>query len=719
MLTTSLLASASDPIQPYSTVAIATVHCRTANPHMSAIAKAATNAATAELPVTERENSLTVGLDGAGAEGMVRMLRQADAQIFAGYEDFPGLADAEVRKGRISRAVRAAEQVLSMPGGRVIMTGCGTSGRLGFLVARELNRVLRMRGVPGPPRFGYCVSGGDAAILLSDELPEDDPITGVQDFVGAVGNSPAALLVGITCGLSAAYVAGQVDFVLDEISKSERDSADSPQASVQLSAVLMGFNPPQLARHRPIELWADRPGSKSKTVRDVVLRLSRAEACHPDRLVLLNPVVGPEPVCASSRMKGGTCTKILLDTVLGIAVSRVFGVPLLRPLPPCDEVVTGKHETVADEEVKSIHEAVDEVLAAFKESYNDVYCSTPEIATVLERCGESLKNGGHVYIGGAGAAGVLGCIDTSEMPDTYGAPFDEVRAFIFGGWLGMGNVDGDLSSRKSGELYRISYENFVTDFCAVGHVGDKPARLADNDTILAVEDTWSSSAQGRPENGRDIAEKVTDGTFDSRTNFTFVASKNWKNSSAAFPCTKCSISFQNCRGDKLDAAPGTVILKRPRLSLLPGYCAFDQLQLKLALNAVSTGAQVMKGMVYSNHMINVGPTNAKIYDRCVRLVSRFAGVDPEAAEIALLRAIYEVDEITEKIRGAVQSDHIRRATPAEDARSETQSVLPLAIILASASCSFEDAKRLLATYHSVRVTIQNIVAPSRKVAIES
>ena len=45
-----------------------------------------------------------------------------------------------------------------------------------------------------PHPFGYCVSGGDPALLLSDELPEDDPVTGVADWLretGRAGQPPA------------------------------------------------------------------------------------------------------------------------------------------------------------------------------------------------------------------------------------------------------------------------------------------------------------------------------------------------------------------------------------------------------------------------------------------------------------------------------------------------------------------------------------------------
>ena len=56
-----------------------------------------------------------------------------------------------------------------------------------------------------------------------------------------------------------------------------------------------------------------------------------------------------------------------------------------------------------------------------------------------------------------------------------------------------------------------------------------------------------------------------------------------------------------------------------RKSILPLSQQWE-LSTKLVLNAVSTGAHVLKGKIYQNHMIDVQVTNSKLYRRATRLL---------------------------------------------------------------------------------------------------
>ena len=99
----------------------------------------------AAAPFTEQSSPLTLRLSSRGAgAGVARLLRAADAQIFAGCgHAHAALSDAPVRR-QIARAARRCARVLRDPRGIVVVSGSGTSGRLAFMV----------RFIPGGRRGG-------------------------------------------------------------------------------------------------------------------------------------------------------------------------------------------------------------------------------------------------------------------------------------------------------------------------------------------------------------------------------------------------------------------------------------------------------------------------------------------------------------------------------------------------------------------------------------
>lgn len=58
----------------------------------------------------------------------------------------------------------------------VVISGCGTSGRLAFFASRTFNKLCIRRGVR--PFFHYLISGGDRALVAALEGKEDDANAG-------------------------------------------------------------------------------------------------------------------------------------------------------------------------------------------------------------------------------------------------------------------------------------------------------------------------------------------------------------------------------------------------------------------------------------------------------------------------------------------------------------------------------------------------------------
>ncbi|KAL5015770.1 hypothetical protein ScPMuIL_005359 [Solemya velum] len=360
--------------------------------------------------VTEASNQMTENIDVASPLEFISMLKVCDEEIFSGWKEYKGLFH-DSTLAVIDRVRNVAASVLKDPSnGLVVLSGCGTSGRLAYMTARSFNSKLSANGIE--PCFRYTIAGGDKALFTSQESPEDDPYSGIKALQRVSAGKCNVLLIGITCGLSAPFVAGQLDYCLQNLNI--------------FTPVLLGFNPTCLARNLPIERW-------NKTFLKVVEALKIAQA--ENRAHILNPVVGPEQITGSSRMKSGTATKILLETIFASAYMSVF------------------HPDVVWH--------TDRFMNAYSNICGCVYSHPDALAELVTTAGESLKNRGHIYYIAWDTLGLVSIIDASECPPTYGASLDDVRGFVEDGFTFMQNDEGNLSGL--GKHFRISSDDFTRD----------------------------------------------------------------------------------------------------------------------------------------------------------------------------------------------------------------------------------------------------------------
>ena len=192
------------------------------------------------IPITERRNELTIDIDVGTASDIARTLRQCDAQIFSGWKHFPSIFDEEAINAMDKVADKAA-QILEDGSGdmAIVISGCGTSGRLAYFLAHKFSQLAEAQQFSA--RYDYLIAGGDISLFTSQEAPEDNWKEGEEDLIRVSRNKKRVLFIGITCGLSAPYVAGQLDYCMRH-----RDI---------FIPVLLGFNPVQLARKTAIEQW--------------------------------------------------------------------------------------------------------------------------------------------------------------------------------------------------------------------------------------------------------------------------------------------------------------------------------------------------------------------------------------------------------------------------------------------------------------------------------
>lgn len=176
---------------------------------------------------------------------------------------------AAIRKTlpQIARAVDLAVAAVRN-GGRLVYLGAGTSGRLGALDAVESLPTF------GTDRVVAVVAGAPASLTRAVEGVEDDPQQAVRDL-NEVKFTRHDVLVGISASGRTPYVLGGMRY----------------------------------ARRRGAKVVAltSNPDAPMKALADVVI----------------HPVVGPEVIAGSSRMKAGTAQKLVLNMLSTATMVRL------------------------------------------------------------------------------------------------------------------------------------------------------------------------------------------------------------------------------------------------------------------------------------------------------------------------------------------------------------------------------------------------------------
>jgi N-acetylmuramic acid 6-phosphate etherase len=262
-----------------------------------------TGGASLDALATEAINPRTRDLDALDVECALRLINDEDALV-------PAAVRAEIPA--IARAVMLAEGSLRA-GGRLLYVGAGTSGRLGCLDAAEI-----------PPTFGMepgfivgVIAGGDTALRNSVEGAEDVPEAGAAAMV-ELGVGERDTVIGIAAS-------GRTPFVIGALA-----------AARQRGARTVG-----LANHRPSELEA------------------RAD-------VMIAPMVGPEAICGSTRLKSGTSQKLVLNmisTLTMVRLGKTYG-NLMVDLRPTNEKLRHRARRLVAQVAGCSRDEADRLLAA-------------------------------------------------------------------------------------------------------------------------------------------------------------------------------------------------------------------------------------------------------------------------------------------------------------------------------------------------------------------
>jgi N-acetylmuramic acid 6-phosphate etherase len=217
------------------------------------------------LPTTEKRNRASENIDKLSTKQIVELINAEDALVPAAV-------------ARQSEQIAAAIDLIVerfKKGGRLFYVGAGTSGRLGVLDASECPPTF---GVP-PSLVQGIIAGGRRALVRAVEGAEDFPKDGAESIT-----NKRVRAKDIVIGLAAC---GMTPFVHGALKKARQIGA----ATIFITCA------PEAVEHIPAE-------------------------------IIINPVVGPEVVTGSTRMKAGTATKLVLNTLTTgamIKLGKVYG----------------------------------------------------------------------------------------------------------------------------------------------------------------------------------------------------------------------------------------------------------------------------------------------------------------------------------------------------------------------------------------------------------
>jgi len=214
---------------------------------------------------TEAINPVSLAVDKAPVPEIVEMVINEDRKM---------LAAVHKERERIAHGVEIITQSLKK-GGRIILIGAGTSGRLGVVEAAEM-----------PPTFGTSptlvqaiMAGGQEAVFKAKEGVEDNYEEGARS-IGRLRLGKKDVVIGVSAS-------GITPFVRGGLTRARRAGAK----------IIF------------VTCW---PGSELQNFVDLQIA----------------PAVGPEIVAGSTRLKAGTATKMVLNmltTISMIKVGKTYG----------------------------------------------------------------------------------------------------------------------------------------------------------------------------------------------------------------------------------------------------------------------------------------------------------------------------------------------------------------------------------------------------------
>ena len=143
------------------------------------------------MAITEARNEISRNIGELDGNGIIKIFEMSDTSLFSEISiGQPGLCHQKVLH-KIKTLKETILELLHEKEGntQIIFAGCGTSGRLGFIVSKMFDKFMRLS--QSRTSFQNCMAGGPAALILSQEGSEDNPDAGKEDLVSVLHEEKA------------------------------------------------------------------------------------------------------------------------------------------------------------------------------------------------------------------------------------------------------------------------------------------------------------------------------------------------------------------------------------------------------------------------------------------------------------------------------------------------------------------------------------------------
>lgn len=208
----------------------------------------------------------------------------------------------------------------------------------------------------------------------------------------------------------------------------------------------------------------------------------------------------------------------------------------------------------------------------------------PQISALVVPIVERMKKGGRLFYIGAGTSGRLGVLDASEIPPTFGVPYDWVIGLIAG---------GDSAIRKAVEFAEDDFDQAWKDL--------EEYDLNENDTLVGI---------------------AASGT----TPYVIGGLKEANKMGMLTGCVVCNTGSAVAK----DSQYPVEVVVGPEFVTGSTRMKAGTAQ-KLVLNMITTAVMIQLGRVKGNKMIDMQLTNIKLVKRGVRFIMEEANVDEKTA----------------------------------------------------------------------------------------